>query len=185
MQKPMGWDDVQPIIGSDSSPLPAGKYNLIVVNANERYSKNGKLMLAIALDIAEGEYANYFQEAFDRRKQYSEKATWPAGGMYYQLVGDQDNTQSMGRFKGLLTAFELDNPGFTWEWGDGAERRLIGKVIGGVFREEEYVGNDGKVHTSTKIAYLMPTADLETAKVPEKKCLKPEEKPATEEDIPF
>lgn len=63
--------------------------------------------------------------------------------MYYQTVkGD-----SLQYFKGFITVIENSNPGYKWNWD---EKTLVGKLFGGVFGEEEYKGNDGKMHTGVK-----------------------------------
>ena len=52
-----------------------------------------------------------------------------------------------GFFKGFITSVEESNPGYRFNWD---ELGLEGKLVGLVFGEEEYLGNDGKPHTSVK-----------------------------------
>lgn len=165
MIKPQNWDNTSAVMGAGFPKLPAGKYVCKVVNVKIGLSKNGAEMLTFAVDVAEGEYKDFFRKQFDRKKETNSDAKWPC--QYYQLTqGD-----SMGRFKGLLAAFELSNPGYTWQWGTDCELSLRGLKIGGIFREEEYLGNDGKKHDSVKCYALLPTDDLEEATVPPKKML--------------
>ena len=50
-------------------------------------------------------------------------------------------------FKGFISVIESSNSGFKWDWD---EKKLVGKLFGGVFGEEEYEGTDGEIRTSVK-----------------------------------
>ena len=51
------------------------------------------------------------------------------------------------KFKGLITSVETSNTGFKFNFN---EQELVNKKVGLVFREEEFEGQDGQVHTSVK-----------------------------------
>lgn len=178
-----GWDKVEPVIGNGSPPLPAGGYPCRIIVARHEMSKKGKWMLRLAVDIAEGEHSGFFYKQYESRRKRNTDANWPAAGMYYQLT-DGD---SVGRFKGMILTLQESNPGWTWDWD---ENKLVGCKFGGLFREEEYLGNDGKVHSNTKCISILPLEGIKDAPVPEKKCLKPHELAMTQQyisdsDIPF
>lgn len=184
-----GFNDAQAIMGGGSQQLPAGVYVGKVVNVKLGKSQKGDEMLTLAMDIAEGEYKDFYRKQFDRRNQFKkegEEVKWPC--QYYQLTRKDENT--VGRFKGMLTCFEMSNDGYHWNW---EETSLRGKVCGVIMREEEYIGNDNKPHTTTRCYAIIPISEMDNATVPEKKCV--EQKPPTmdggfggsfnDEEIPF
>jgi len=106
---------------------------------------NYDTLLRIGFDIAEGENKDFYKRQFDRKKATKPDAKWP--GMYYQTIKADD----LRYFKGFITAIENSNSGYKWDWD---EQKLKGKLFGGVFGQEEYEGNDGKVHVSTKCRWV-------------------------------
>ena len=69
------------------------------------------------------------------------------GGVIRFMLYANDGTSTNGFFKGFVTSVEESNPGYQFNWD---ERSLADKLVGLVFGEEEYLGNDGKPHTSVK-----------------------------------
>lgn len=166
MNRVENWDNVQPIRGGFQM-LPAGAYKVRVIAAKGEVSKAGNEMLVLALDIAEGPYKNYYFKAFSFKKRIYPDAKW--GCNYYQLT-DKDEA-SVGRYRGLISVFEECNEGFHWDFDEGA---LKDKVAGCIFREEEYLGTDNRVHTMTKPWQIIPISDIRKSSIPEKKTLSPE-----------
>lgn len=177
--KPANWDSINPITGG-AQRLPAGGYVCEIVSAVNGMSRAGNPQLILVLDVCEGEYAGYFRETFENRKQYNAEAKWPSGGCYYQRT--QGDFNALGRFKGMIMLIEKENAGYTWDWN---EKSLIGKRIGAVFGEETYIGNDNKEHTSIRCAYLREIAGVENVTPPAKKEQKQQTSPAYADDIPF
>ena len=183
MNRIENWDNVQPIKGG-FQVLPAGCYKVRVVNAREDISKAGNEMLVLALDIAEGPYRNYFFKAFTNKKRIYADAKW--GCTYYQLT-DKDEA-SLGRYRGLISAFEESNEGFHWNFDEAS---LKDKVAGCIFREEEYLGNDNQIHIMTRAWQIIPVADISKSSIPSRKCLRLDangsgyELPDPDEEIPF
>lgn len=179
------YDKINPIMGGGNAQLPAGVYVGKIVNVMLGNSQKGDEMLTLAVDIAEGEYKDHFRKAFDRKMQFKkegQEVKWPC--QYYQLT--RKDEQTMGRFKGLLTAIEMSNDGYKWNW---EETSLRGKVCGVIMREEEYIGNDNKPHTTTRCYAIIPISEMDNATVPEKKCVEQPQgynSPAfDDEQIPF
>ena len=52
--------------------------------------------------------------------------------------GSEQDEWSKRSLKGMATAFEKSNPGYTWNWD---ERSLAGKYIGIIYRNEEWEYN--------------------------------------------
>ena len=187
MMKPPGFDEATAIKGGGFPQLPPGGYICRIVEAKEQQSKSKRNMMVIALDIAEGEYKDFYGKQFQRRRAENAEAKWPC--LYYQMMEGDDYT--MGRLKGMLIALEESNANFkvaSWDWD---EKKLKKLLCCGVFREEEYLNHEGKVRTSVKCISILPKADLPTVKVPEKKTLEPSQQnnggwgDIPDEDIPF
>lgn len=162
IKKPANWDSVEAITGNYKK-LPAGGYVCSIVRAECTKSKNGKEMLKLAIDIAEGEYKDfYLNQYLQEQERNKEQAKWR--GSYYQLTeGD-----SMGRFKGMLLNIEKSNPGYKWNWN---EKSLEGKLFGGVFREEEYINRNGGLSTAVKLISIRPVEGITDIEPPAKKVL--------------
>lgn len=137
MRKPNDFENVQAF--GEFKPLPAGGYVCKIMNVQESASASGKPMIIISLDIAEGEYKDYYKESYRTDTRPDKK--W--GCRVFQLVYDNDNKTNRG-FKTFCTAFEESN-NMKIAWGDTAqfEGCFKGKLIGGVFRREEYEKTDG------------------------------------------
>ncbi len=123
-------------------------------------------LLKIAFDIAEGEHEGYYKRRFESKKQSNPDAKWP--GMYYQAAKQDD----LRYFKGFITSIEASNPGFKWNWD---EKKLVGKLFGGIFGEEEYEKTDGSIGTIVKCRFVRSVDAIREGKfkVPEKKRLQP------------
>lgn len=145
MNKPNDWDNVSAY--GEFKPLPAGGYVCKVCKVEETVSKGGKEMLVILLDICEGEFAGYFTEQYKTDTRQDKK--W--GCVYYQLTKDyQDSSKTSRGFKTFVTSVKESNRGFTEVWGDKFAESFAGKLVGCIFRKEQYVGTDGNYHWNTK-----------------------------------
>lgn len=161
MKRVDNWNEVTPVTGGGEH-LPAGVYKVGIVSASAETSKKGQEMLVMALEVTEGDYQGIFSRTYKRKKGFNDKAKWPC--FYYQVTeGEQ-----LGRYKGLIMAIEASNSGYVWDFD---ESTLKGKQCACIFREEEYQGNDGKIRTNTKPYQIIPIEEMDTATVPEKKCL--------------
>lgn len=168
MKKYDGYDQAQAFSGEYEKLEPGGYVcRIIKVTAEE---KAYGTLLRIGFDIVEGDHAGYYKRTYDRKAKDNAAAKWP--GMYYQTIKADD----LKYFKGFMTAIEESNPGYKWNWD---ENTLKGKLFGGIFGEEEYEGNDGKVHTSVKCQWVRSIETVRSGKfeIPEPKKL--QQKPST------
>ena len=119
----------------DFKPLPIGAYECIIVIAREnKNEESGKTTFKVGVDIARGEYKNYFKKMYDNDSRIDKK--WNNNAVrYLSLTSD-----NLAYFKGFLTCVENSNPGYKWSWD---EKTLINKKICGVFQYEEYERQDG------------------------------------------
>lgn len=163
MKELTGYNEAQAFTG-ESTALPAGKYVCEIKGAKETKTQNGKGMLVLQLDIAEGDHKGYYSDAYAGRLIRNPKAKWPNGGLYRQ--GYEDN--ALPFFKGMITSIEQSNEGFKWDWD---EKKLKGKKIGVLFGREQFLGDDGKPHFATKAVGVRSLDGLKDAEVPADKLL--------------
>lgn len=161
MQPIEGWNEV-PAYTGEFETLPPGAYKCQVVQVNITKAQSGKEMMVICFDIAEGPFKDYYMKQFKSRQKTDKDVKYP--GVFRQLTrGD-----SLPFFKGVITSIEKSNPGYRWNW---EEKSLVKKYFGGIFGREEYMGNDGKKHMSTKCVQIRSLDGMKDAKIPEDKLL--------------
>lgn len=119
----------------DFKGLPIGAYECIIKDARLNHNEEtGKNTLKISIDIAGGEYKDYFLKAYETDTRIDRK--WNNNAVRY-LAYEGDN---VSYFKGFLTVIENSNIGYKWDWD---ETKLKGKKVCGVFQYEEYEKQDG------------------------------------------
>lgn len=132
IKRPNNWDEVREF--TDRPKLPVSAYVCRVKKAVVKATDYGE-QLCILFDIADGEYAGYYQEEFDANQQQDKK--WK--GVLRQFIPKDDGSEkdewTKRSFKGLTAAFEASNRGYVWNWN---EKSLVGKEIGILFRNEEW-----------------------------------------------
>ncbi|MBQ2211963.1 MAG: hypothetical protein II410_03630 [Ruminococcus sp.] len=148
MQKPQDFDNVQAF--GDFVPLPAGGYVCRIMGVEETAARESKApMIKISLDIAEGQFKDYFANQYRANTRADKK--WSYSAIINQLVYDTSGNNSTNRgFKTFVTSVCESNPGFNVAWGDGFAACFKNRLVGVLFGREEYIGTDGKTHWSTK-----------------------------------
>ena len=135
MERIENWDKVEAKGMDDFKALPVGAYECVIkdarVNLNE---ETGKKTFKVSVDIASGEFKDYFLKRFANNT--SDKPKWDNNAVRY-LAYEGDN---VSYFKGFITSVENSNTGYKWDWD---EEKLKGKKICGVFQYEEYEKQDG------------------------------------------
>ena len=192
IKKPKDWDHVQ--AAAERRTLPPGAYVCRIMDAKIRqYQGAGGPFekLEISLEIEEGELRGFFAQ--DYRDQTREDKKW-RGTLRLYLPTD-DKSEQDGRtqrnLKAAVTAVEASNPGYHWDW---EEQSLKGKLVGGVFRSEEWAF-DGRSGFSTQCCWLRPAGEVRDGKVeaPPPKRLPGRDRgqggyaalPASDDDLPF
>ena len=127
--------------------LPAGGYICRILKAWVETTTNGSEQLALALEIAEGDYAGFIKRQYDSRKANNPKTAWPC--IFKQFTLGMDG-QTNPFFKGMLNSIEESNTGYTWNW---QEATLANKMIGMIFHEEEFEAQDGTIKTTVRPAF--------------------------------
>ena len=117
-----------------NSNIVAGGY---VCKITQVVNNSDKEYLLIEFDIAEGEFKNYY-EALEEAKGF-----W--GGTMYKSYKES----ALPVFKKFCVAVTKSNPKYVFDAGEKNhdEQTLVGKLIGVILREEEYIGNDGSIKT--------------------------------------
>lgn len=146
MKKYDGYEQAEAYTG-DYETLEPGGY-ICKIKQVKAEDKDYGTLLRIGFDIFEGEHKDYYQRLFDKKKFEKPDAKWP--GMYYQTIKADD----LKYFKGFMIAIETSNPSYSWEKSKWDEQTLKGKLFGGVFGQEEFVGKDGSIKLSTKCRWI-------------------------------
>ena len=119
----------------DFKGLPIGAYECVIIGgAPHTNPDSGKKTFKVAVDIANGEFKDYFKKRYDANTNEDKK--WDNNAVRY-LAYEGDNASY---FKGFITCVENSNVGYKWDWD---EKTLKGKKICGVFQYEEYEKQDG------------------------------------------
>lgn len=121
----MVWSEVQASGEGDFKKVPAGAYMGKIVGMRDVPEKE---FVTLLFDIAEGDYAGFYSDAFYADKEWAHSMT-----LSYK-------DKALGMTKGRLETVAACNPGFDPFAAWDAQRldMFLGRAVGLVFREEEY-----------------------------------------------
>lgn len=140
--------------------LPKGAYVIKVMNVKEEANKNSSgSHLAIAFDIAEGEYAGFYKRSFENDTREDKK--WNNDAVIYINCPEDNSPQwVIDNFNKFMTAVEDSNEGYHWGWD---ESTLKNKLIGAKFyiEQSEYNGN---VYDHTKAKWFLAAQKVRDGK---------------------
>lgn len=178
------WNEVK--AAADRQKLPAGGYVVKIMNAvvNTYKDKDERPFekLEISIDIIEGEYKDFY--ANDYRSQQQEDKRWKGVLRLYVPTddGSERDEWTKSRLKAVTDAIEDSNPGYHWGWD---EKELKGKIVGCLFREEEWEFGD-RTGWTTRPFKMIPAENIRAGKfsIPEKKPLKKSGDAVTKMDEP-
>ena len=135
MKKIENWNEIEAKGMDDFKALPIGAYECKIINAVENHNEqSGKTTLKVMVDIASGEYKDYFKKRYDSNTAIDRK--WDNNATKF-LAFEGENTSF---FKGFITIVENSNIGYKWNW---EESTLRDKKLVGVFQYEQYEKQDG------------------------------------------
>ena len=170
MKKFSNWENVKP--AAERQQLPKGGYIVKILDAKVRTYTSDKgsfEKLEISVDIADGEFKDFY--ATDYRSQTQEDKRWR--GVLRQYLPTDDGSEkdewTKSIFKAMTDAIEDSNPGYHWDWN---ETGLKGKVVGALFRSEEWE-YQGKTGFATRCFKFIPADMIKSGKfkVPADKLL--------------
>ena len=157
MKKPSNYDQIS--VNPDGfQALPAGNYVCTIMEVLETQSSGGNDMLKISLDIAEGDFKGYYTDLY--KNNTNEHKKW--GCVKYLVTGGQYGDRNL---KAFVTAVENSNSGFKASWTDKFGAAFKGKIVGCSCGREEYIGNDGAAHWSTKPQYFRTAAKVRSGEL--------------------
>ena len=183
---------------TDSQQLPRGGYVCKIIGAKPIETKFGQ-SIKVAYDIAEGEYAGYFQAKYDANTNEDKK--W--SGVFLLNVPTDDGSQQDGwtkrKFRTFTDALEDSNPGYHFDWD---ETKFKGKQVGYVFNYREFETSDGSTAWTPNPQNCMSVQKIRDGKfkIPEDKPLRNRPMsaapstnlndfvnvaPGTDEEVPF
>lgn len=166
MNKPQGFDEAQAF--GEFETLPAGGYKCIIRKVVCEKTQAGKEYLKIGFDIAEGQYKDFYQRKFANDTRDNPK--W--SGVWTVFTEGYNHGTTNPKFKGLITSIEASNTNFKFDFD---EQKLVNKKVGLVFREEDFIGTDGQLHTAVKPFFAVSYDKAEDAKIPNKKEISDEQ----------
>ena len=116
--------------------LPKGAYVIKILSAKTTTSSWGEDQIAIAFDIAEGEYKDFYKK--DYGNQTGDNKWW-RGTYILNPPKDGDAEWKINKFWDFFYALEDSNPGyqFSGDTVDINKAKLAGKLLGATFRKEE------------------------------------------------
>lgn len=165
MNKPRNWESTQAFDGSFEQMTPGG--HICRITGAKVESPYGSEQLVLALDVQEGsKYDGFYAKLFKDKQSQNPNAKWPCVFRQFTLTADGDASPY---FKGLVKSVEESNIGYKWNW---QEATLKDKLIGVIFREEEFEAQDGTIKTTIRPAFIRSVAKIrEGVDVPEIKRL--------------
>ncbi len=149
------------------SALPAGGYVAKIKGARvDDYSWGS--VLVVAFDIAEGDYAGYFDKKY--KSSTFEGKKWQ--GTMRLIVPDESSkyyTSNLSALEGFIWSVENSNNGYAWNWNESS---LVGKMVGIIFREKEY-DFDGRTGWTTECTFTTDVSSIRNGdfKIPKPKAL--------------
>lgn len=132
--------------------LTVGGHECVIKDV-KHFEYNGIKKISLELDIANGEFKDYYQNKYDEKS--GDSKYWDDGAtLSFPEEPTEDKEKSY--FKGLITAIESYNPNYTWNWN---EETLKGLKVNCNFSLKEYEGNDGKIYTKPQVSRFVNSKD--------------------------
>ena len=183
--KPAGYDDVQ--AGGEFTPIELGGHKLKIISLEEMTASTGTKYIKVIFDTAPDDVQpGYFADQYKNDTRDQKK--W--GGTAMVFPTDKEGKTSKG-FKQFCTSIERSNNSQI-QWGAGFEASIVGKMVGGVFGEEEYINGNGEKKVARKLFWWRSTDGVQDAKIPDRRTV--DENASSgfmsipdgiEEDLPF
>jgi hypothetical protein len=164
------WDAITESNDGGFTPLPAGPYVASIVDAIDHPDREN---VEVVYDIAEGEFAGYYDDDFGKRNTWSHRLY-----LSYRTEGGLRMT------KGRLKRIQESNPGFDpfAAWDAGRLDMFRNRLVGINLQEVEYENNSGEVKTKLEVCQVVSAQDVRDGKVKARQKKELENKPASSSD---
>ena len=141
----------------DFRGLPIGAYECVIMDARVNHNEqSGKDTFKVSVDIASGEFKDYFRNMYENDTRIDRK--WNNNAVkYLSYTGD-----NVAFFKGFIKTIENSNIGYVWDWD---ETKLKGKKVCGVFQYEEYEKQDGTKGIKVRLTKFRSLGKLKNIEV--------------------
>lgn len=167
LTKPSNYDTVE-VKEFDYVPLELAGHRGIIKSAEEYTSPvsyNTSLKIVVDTDKSDKQ-PSYFQNQFDNDTRADKK--WSNGAIKYVSLKEDENCVRM--LKAFITSVENSNSGFKYDWNKDV-KQLVNKKIGLIFGLEEYLDNENKIKTMTRLTLFRSIDKVSEAKIPKVKLL--------------
>lgn len=140
--------------------LPKGAYVIKIMGAKEEPNKKGGgSHLTIAFDIAEGEYAGFYDNQFQSSSDENKK--WANDAIYHlNIPHDGCESYIWDNWNTFFADLEDSNNGFVFA---GDPKALKGKLIGGKFHIEQSEYR-GEIYDHTRLRWTCVADDVRNCK---------------------
>lgn len=163
-EKPQGYDEVQ--AGGEFTPIALGGHKLVIKKLEEVTASNGNKYLKVSFDTAPDDVQPaYYTNAWKNDTRDNKK--W--GGVATIFPTDREGKTSK-TFKQFCTSIERSNNSKI-QWGAGFEASIVGKTVGGIFGEEEYLNANNEVKVARKLFWWRSTEGIKDVDIPKKRPL--------------
>lgn len=139
-----GYTQERALIIGENNRLEAGNYICKILGVKCTDDKNGKPMLVIQYDIAEGEYKDYYQNLHKSKIETNKEAKYQ-GTKYQGMTG-----KSLKIYKGILTSLEKSN-NIKLDGENGFDT--------GIELTDECLLTDGTIDNNKLLTYLSQNTD--------------------------
>ena len=147
MKRIENYENVQASTGEFARPTAGGYVCKIIDVKDFPVDDKGKGdYLKIEYDIVEGEFEGYYKEQYDK---------W--GGNWNASFIRSYKEKALGMFKHFTNCIEKSNSNYIWNWN---ETTLIGKKIGLVLGEEEYINSQGNLRVKLVVKEIKTVGDI-------------------------
>lgn len=162
MQKPSNYDDI-----NISAGITPGGHKCVIKKVEETKSQSGKDMLIVYFDTHKDDtQPGFYAERYMADQKANKDLVWK--GRSWIVTEGEYGPANLKRF---CTAVEDSNPGFQVQWGNAFADCFKDKLVGVIFRMEEFTLTDGSTGASAKPFRFCDFNKALEAKVPERKNL--------------
>ncbi|WP_294395685.1 hypothetical protein [uncultured Clostridium sp.] len=157
MIKPQNYDSVETFKSFEK--LEIGGHICVIKKVEKVTSKTGKPMMQIYLDTDKSDkQPNYYMESYKTDTRENKK--W---GCIHRIILDESE-MNVRNLKAFNEAVQGSNNNFEIDWNN-YDKQFTGKIVCGVFRNEEYENMQGEAKMAVKVYSFRTVDDLKNGKI--------------------